>query len=362
MIVQQQKPAQAAIKGLCINISASIMALFSLCWLLMGTAFAQTAAACNESITAPLFPTTVKAAIAARKEICAQQQAGLTPEIVDRIAAATFDAARQDVNQVFGPLMPYFEGWFSLKKDITGDKVSYYRYSAILEESRSQGQDTLFLLTGQQFMVETPVPLFAQCKVAGGLDCVGAANQLAAVLNAVTAPIRQQNIQLAYDYVFELDARWDRYITEARHQTILDIAATSWIYDVKTTTTDSFTAPPAMQLFMFHPAVLIENVGGAVDGDQIQEALALEVLGVNWWDKHNSPCGIPCGLSAIVTYADRQMIDDKGYGLMLTLDNKYSVGVTRHGSESGVFITVDLLKLFQDKKSQFAKWQDQLKN
>lgn len=357
---QQHPPKYPVINPAINNIAKLAVAMLGLLWLLTGTAFAQASAACSAAIASPLFPATAKAALAARNEICAQQQAGLTPEFVDRIATATFDAARQDTSKVFGPLVPYFADWFSLKKDINGSKVSYYSYSAIVEESRSQGQDTLFLLTGQQVMVETPVPLYQQCQVTADLDCVAAANELARILNAMTDPIRQQNIDLTYDYVFELDARWDRYITEARHQTIIDIAATSLIYQVKTDTNHSLNAPPTTQLFVLHPAVLIENVSAAADGDQIQEALALEVLGVNWWDKNNSPCGIPCGVSAIVTYADREQIDDKGWGLMLTLDNKYSVGYTRHGSESGVFITVDLLKLFQDKKSQFTKWQQQL--
>lgn len=157
------------------------------------------------------------------------------------------------------------------------------------------------------------------------------------------------------------DKEWMKFIDESRSQTFIDIATTSFIYEWRYGNGEhDFQSPPEVQWFVLHPSVLIENVSNAEDGQQLQESLALEVIGFNYW---NEKCfGFACGASLIVNYTDRENVDDTGWGVMLHADNSYSFGFTRHGGDSGFFVTVDLLKLFQDKKSSFQQYKDKFRS
>jgi len=51
----------------------------------------------------------------------------------------------------------------------------------------------------------------------------------------------------------------------------------------------------------------------------------------------------------------------KGWGLMFHIDNSYSFWVTKHGGDAGVYITDDIFKLFEDKKSQVAQFKESIR-
>lgn len=172
------------------------------------------------------------------------------------------------------------------------------------------------------------------------------------ILKDVYNPLSAGPLGLTLEFLTLKDKEWKTYIEEARSQTFIDIAVTSFLYEWKYGKGEhDFRSPPRVQWFALRPNVLIESVSGADDGDQVKESLALEVIGFNYWQ--DACFGYACGTSMIVNYADRNGIEDTGWGLMFHIDNSYSFGVTKHSGEEGFFITVDLLKLFQDKKSSF---------
>lgn len=181
------------------------------------------------------------------------------------------------------------------------------------------------------------------------------------ILKDVYNPLSAAPLKLAYDFLTLKDKEWTTYIENARGQTFVDIALTSALYEWKYGKGEhDFRSPPKIQWFALRPNVLIENVSGAVDGDQLKESLALEVIGLNYWE--DACFGLACGASIIVHYSDRSSVEDTGWGVMLHVDNSYSFGVTDHGGDIGLFVTVDLLKLFQDKKSSFDDYKNKYRS
>jgi hypothetical protein len=191
-------------------------------------------------------------------------------------------------------------------------------------------------------------------------ECAKALIAYRKILKDVYRPLAAEPLQLTYDFLTLKDKEWTTYIEDARSQTFVDIVVTSWLYEWAFGKGDhDFRSPPKVQWFALRPNVLIENVSSAADGDQVKESLALEVIGLNYWE--DACFGLACGASIIVNYSDRNGVDDTGWGLMLHVDNSYSFGVTDHGGETGLFVTVDLLKLFQDKKSSFDDYKEKFR-
>ena len=183
-------------------------------------------------------------------------------------------------------------------------------------------------------------------------SCTDTITAYISLLKDVYRPLSDKPLREALDSLSRKEKEWKSFIEESRSQTFVDIAVTSWIYNkVYDNGDDVFKSPPNVQWFSLHLSPIIENVSAAIDGDQFKESLALEVIGFNRWK--DGCFGFACGASFIVNYTDRNGVDDTGWGLMFHVDNSYSFGVTKHGGDTGIFITVDLLKLFQDKKSAF---------
>ena len=158
-------------------------------------------------------------------------------------------------------------------------------------------------------------------------------------------------------YVVENNRQWKAFLEEAREQTYLDIVATNAIYKVfhKEMIGNDFNLPPNRQYFFMRPNIVIENVGTAIDGQELKESIALEVIGVNWWKK--DACGFfSCGFSATLNYADRASVESTGWGFMFHINNTYSLGVSKYGGDTGVYVTVDLLQLFKDKKATYEAY------
>jgi hypothetical protein len=143
-----------------------------------------------------------------------------------------------------------------------------------------------------------------------------------------------------------LSKEWDEFMTHAHAQTALELAVNSYLY--RKHERPVFTSPPDSQLILLHPNFVLENVSAATEGDQTKEAMMVEVIGKNWW--RQKAWYVPSGGSLVVLYSDRAQADDVGYGLALHFKGVYTLGYAFHGSDSGVFLSGDLLKLFEDKK------------
>ena len=70
---------------------------------------------------------------------------------------------------------------------------------------------------------------------------------------------------------------------------------------------------------------------------------------------------MPFGIALVTTYSDRATVDSVGHGVMFHIDNDYSVGVTDHGGDTGVFVTIDLLKFIQGKEKRFNAYRSKVK-
>ena len=156
-------------------------------------------------------------------------------------------------------------------------------------------------------------------------------------------------------------AAWDEYFEQARSQTFLDaLLTTSREQDYLSQ--GKLVGPMPRQWFAIHPSIVVENVSDAVDGEQISEALAIEWLGVNWWNEDTSPLGFPFGVSLVSIYSDRASVSDSGIGLMLHFNNSTSIGWSRYDDdENGLFVTVDFLSLFAEKKALLDTYESRIK-
>ncbi len=152
---------------------------------------------------------------------------------------------------------------------------------------------------------------------------------------------------------------WNAYFDQSRSQTFADITLTSW-FEQKHFKKGYLVGPPDRQWFLLHPNLVLEYVADAPDGENVNIAVTVEWLGVNWW--RNSVIGIPFGVSLTSLYSDRPEVQDVGHGLTFFFDNKYSIGVVDHYGDVGVFMSMDLLKLFADKGKQASRYRNRLKD
>lgn len=160
--------------------------------------------------------------------------------------------------------------------------------------------------------------------------------------------------QLSFE---EISAQWDRFFEQSRSMTFVDLLLTSW-FERENMRVGFIEGPPKRQWFALHPNVTLQYVDGAPKGDQLKPGLSIEWFGVNWWDE--SPLGVPIGLSATTVYADAPQIDTIGHGLTLHVDNRFTFGWAKHGSDNSFHVSADLLTLFQEKRQQFEKYRERV--
>ncbi|MDO6447183.1 hypothetical protein Q4493_15535 [Colwellia sp. 1_MG-2023] len=144
---------------------------------------------------------------------------------------------------------------------------------------------------------------------------------------------------------------WTNYFSNSRSQTSLDLFINTWYYK-KDLQKETYVGPPNKQYFFIHPSVIMHYSDDADKGERMKEALAIEWFGVNYWNRST-----PLGWSVISAYADRASVKSVSHGLMLHVNNSYSFGFTTNSdNEHGVFVTFDLLKLFEDSKSNYKNY------
>ncbi|UZE95371.1 hypothetical protein [Alkalimarinus alittae] len=102
---------------------------------------------------------------------------------------------------------------------------------------------------------------------------------------------------------------------------------------------------------MLHPRAVYEFNQDAIKGDRSQLGLGIEWFGVNLWDAM-----IPIGVSVVSIYADYADKHAIGHGLQLTLNNSASIGWVDRGESNGEFVTLDFLKLREDKHEKLEQY------
>jgi len=195
----------------------------------------------------------------------------------------------------------------------------------------------------------------AECKKTTRKDCRLVFDDLNKAIRApFEASLQYSNSRAGSNIALKSQA-WSDYFENSRSLTTLDLMVNTWFYK-KQLQGNKLAPPPDKQYFVLHPTIGFHYSDSAEKGERIQEALTIEWAGINYW---NSP--LPWGVSAISTYADRKTVKAVSHGLMLHVDNKYSIAFTTNSdSEHGVFVTFDLFKMFEDKASQLKAFKEKL--
>lgn len=165
--------------------------------------------------------------------------------------------------------------------------------------------------------------------------------------NTWMEPRRRETVA-AYQRLID---EWGVFLNTMKSQTTLELAVNSMIYG---RSHDSFTGPPEHQVVLLHPAVLVEHVSDAAAGERMEEAIAFELLGINWWQ--NNRWYQPSGISALAAYSERATVDDWGYGVVVHFGNNYSLGWTHRDEGNGILLSVDLWKIFSDPQAALSSF------
>jgi hypothetical protein len=197
------------------------------------------------------------------------------------------------------------------------------------------------------------------CEQSGGASCQALFDSLRTAIEQYKKPFSSRSGEDLSKRAQELMAEWDRYFEQARSQTLLDAVLTTAMAQDHLAQS-RLVGPMEKQWFALHPSIVIENVSDAADGDELAEALAIEWIGVNWWDADSSPIKYPFGVSLVSVYSDRVDVEEVGHGLMFHFGNSMSIGITDHDGDTGVAVTVDVLSLMARKKQHWESYKSEL--
>ncbi|HYC69886.1 MAG TPA: hypothetical protein VEB66_01685 [Opitutaceae bacterium] len=179
-------------------------------------------------------------------------------------------------------------------------------------------------------------------------------------LKEAIAPYRQalasDEAAQARDYALRISAEWDDYFERARPQSPLDILATT-VAERRHLNRDELVGPPPRQWFLLRPNVVVESLEAAPDGDQIGGAIALEWVGVNFWNQK-----LPIGVSLTSLASDREGVDDLGHGVSLYFANKYCIGWASHGGDNGFYFSIDTAKFVTSKRGMLEGYRARLRD
>jgi hypothetical protein len=293
---------------------------------------------------AEFFPEMAAAAIAMRRSVCvggADTQGAVTAMI-----AFLESEARQERLRPYG----FAADGNPLQLALDGIDVAAGKFP----DMALAGNDALNV-DGEPIAPAVP----EDCQKAAELvrreaTCRLALNEFAQIYTYAHSMVEKRGAIAFSKNVAVLTREWDDFFTNTRSQTLLELAFNSYLY--RRSERPVFGSPPARQFIFLHPGLVLEMVDGAVEGDQTKETLMIEAFGVNWW--RDRRWYLPSGASLVALYSDRASAHDVGYGLALHFKGVYTLGYSlRRGGEGGVFVSADLLKLFQSKKQLIGKYQ-----
>jgi hypothetical protein len=316
--------------------------------------------------TAQSYPESVKSAKETLKALChiLEGDRAISAEALHGLFVSFHDTLADEASKKMPALMPSL-GLFSRPlfeyKDL---EATVMIPEVIFFTDPNNPEDQMFIYTAgsRQHNYEQVIPRTIALRCFTDIACRKNLKMYRDLLVTVYNPFKSGPLKMSSGFINAKDNEWISFIEDSRSQTFIDISVSTtiykWLYDGKDE--HDFQSPPSVQWFALHPSVVIENISDAVDGEQLQESLALEIFGFNYWKKK---CfGFACGASLIVNYADRESVEDSGWGVMFHVDNSYSFGFTKHAGDTGFFVTADLLKLFQDKKSSYKQYKDKYRS
>lgn len=221
------------------------------------------------------------------------------------------------------------------------------------EEDGSWG--ALMLVSGDTRFTDRRLSEVFASACEAGYDTPACTSKLAEVSEALRAlygvkgvlGVRNKAATKAFaDEVALNDKKWRSYFTDTLPSYPWENWLTSKFYEADYGKAPQLRPPPSYQAIFAHLDVAVEYVGGAPDGDSFKPAILLEVAGWNWltkWDPTSGKVTRAFAVSAGVLYADRAEVSDAGVALNFRVNNKYSLGVSRHaGNDWGLFLNIRL--------------------
>lgn len=181
-------------------------------------------------------------------------------------------------------------------------------------------------------------------------SCTEALNHAGSAFNIYEISVTRYHTKRNHPQLESLRNSWSRYLEKSRSQTIVDVWFSTVVqhnhYKQK-----KLVKPHPRQYFLLRPGFVYQYYPNADKGDRNSFGLSMEWLGVNWWDAR-----IPFGISMISTHTSFLDGDSTGLGIQLTIDNSYSLGWVNRDSNNGIFLSVDLLKLWDDKTTRLEQY------
>jgi hypothetical protein len=197
------------------------------------------------------------------------------------------------------------------------------------------------------------------CGPGNDQGCKALLEDLAVAVNDYKASYRDLSLQKTRNALATLSSEWDSFLANARSQTLLDLGLTTFL-ERKHFDKDYLVGPPRRQWALLHPSLVIEHASDAPAGDRDKLTGAIEWLGVNWWSDSSPLFGVPFGISVASVYADRPGFESVGHGVMLHVDNKYSLGWASRSGDNSFYLSLDLLKFIEDKQKQFERYKENM--
>ena len=195
------------------------------------------------------------------------------------------------------------------------------------------------------------------CEViAPGKSCVDIFEEFKAAFGPYRSAYDNVYDQKNAELLTDLSRQWDRFLEASKSQTFLEVMATTFV-NRSHFKKNFLVGPPKYQVIALHPELIYAHIKGGSDGASDNMGLAIEWFGVNAWDWK-----VPFGISFASTYIDSASIKNKGNGIMLHFYNHYSLGWSKHGSENVYYVTIDLFKMYEDKRSQYQSYLDNYYN
>ncbi len=185
--------------------------------------------------------------------------------------------------------------------------------------------------------------------------CITFLKEYHEIYNFAHQTLASRPATLALQELQKIESEWEQYSENGRSQMPWEM----WLnYETwkSSRIAGHFTPPPKHQWILLHPNIVIENVSDAIGGEETQQALMIEVVGYNRWE--NDKWYQPSGISLVSLYANRSQVKDWGHGIALHFGNDLTIGYSRHDDDNGLFISVDLWKLFSDKKTTLENVRD----
>ncbi|MEO1245636.1 MAG: hypothetical protein AAFX56_08110 [Pseudomonadota bacterium] len=310
----------------------AVLSLF----LSLSPAFAQEPAACPEEVAAAVhLPEVRDAALAVLNARCG-------------------DPSKTRMMLAYNDFLNQVSGWFDPYGGFAGDERPVEHIKEIVNQGSADSvavglsaNDTL-VIGEREFMPASE----GDCERVARTACGAVTDEFIRYYTLAQNAYASLAVAVVIQEISALRQQWEPFLDTMRGQTALELAVNGWVY--KNRETADFSAPPSKQWILLHPVLLVENVNAAIDGQNTQEAIGVELLGLNWWQQDS--WYVPSGGSVLAVYSDRQDVNDWGYGVALHFKSVYTIGYTHRSGDDGVFVSLDLLKLFQNKNAAFKAY------